>query len=67
MFRLRNPAIRYRIMWALPRSNYGRVSPEPESAPARVMSPMYDGTMLLATVLMTIVGVITLGLQVSSV
>jgi hypothetical protein len=67
MFRLRNPAIRYRIMWALPRSSYGRVSPEPESAPARVMSPMYDGTMLLATVLMTIVGIITLGLQVSSV
>jgi hypothetical protein len=31
------------------------------------MSPMYDGTMLLATVLMTIIGIITLGLQVSSV
>ena len=66
MFGLRNPAIRYRVMWAQPRSSYGHVSAEPELTQSRVMSPMYDGTMLVATVLATAVGMITLGLQVSS-
>jgi hypothetical protein len=27
MFSLKNPAIRYRIIWAQPRSSYGRASP----------------------------------------
>jgi hypothetical protein len=37
MFRLKNPAIRYRVKWAQPRSSYGRVSPLPETPPARLM------------------------------
>jgi hypothetical protein len=67
MFRLRNPAIRYRIKWAQPRSSYGRVSPPPETPPPRLASPLYDGTMLGATVLMTAAAVITLALQVRSI
>jgi hypothetical protein len=45
VFGLRNPAIRYRIMWAQERSSYGRVSPqaEGESEP-KVTRPLYDGT-----------------------
>jgi hypothetical protein len=50
MFSLKNPALRYRIMWARPSSSYGRVSPQPEEQPARLMRPVYDGTMLVATV-----------------
>jgi hypothetical protein len=50
MLRLKNPAIRYRIMWAQPRSNYGRVSAQPETSPPRLMRPVYDATMLVATV-----------------
>ena len=64
MFRLRNPAIRYRIMWAQPRSSYGRVSPEPdEELQPRLSRPLYDGTMLVATVLAAVVAVITFALQ----
>ena len=51
MFKLRNPAIRYRIKWAQPRSSYGHVSPQPGTPPPRLMRPLYDGTMLAATVL----------------
>jgi hypothetical protein len=66
MFRLKNPAIRYRIMWAQPRSSYGRVSPQSEEPQPRLMRPLYDGTMLGATVLMTIVAMATLALQFRS-
>jgi hypothetical protein len=64
MFKLKNPAIRYRIKWAQPRRNYGHVSPQPEETSPRLTRPLYDGTMLGATVLMTIVAMATLALQV---
>ncbi len=63
MFKLRNPAIRYRIKWAQPRSSYGRVSPQAEESEPKVTRPLYDGSMLGATVLMTIVAMVTFGLQ----
>lgn len=66
MFKLKNPAIRYRIMWAQPRSSYGRVSPQPEETSPRLTRPLYDGTMLGATVLMTIVAMATMALQFRS-
>ena len=50
VFGLRNPAIRYRIMWAQERSSYGRVSPQvEEKAEPKVTRPLYDGTLLVAT------------------
>ena len=52
MFRLKNPATRYRIMWAQPRSSYGRVSPQPETPEPKVTRPLYDGTALVSNVLM---------------
>jgi hypothetical protein len=64
MFRLKNPAIRYRVKWAQPRSSYGRISPPPETPPARLMRPLYDGTMLVATVVGAAVTVIAFALQV---
>lgn len=67
MLRLKNPAIRYRIKWAESRSSYGHVSPESEATPPRIMRPLYDGTMLVATVVGTAVTVITLALQVHSI
>jgi hypothetical protein len=63
MLRLRNPAIRYRIKWAQPRSSYGRVSPQPEGSEPKVTKPLYDGTMLGATVLMTFLASATFALQ----
>jgi Ca2+/Na+ antiporter len=66
MVNLRNPAMRYRIKWARPRSSYGRESPEAEEATPRLMRPVYDGTMLAATVVLAIVAIITLGLQLGS-
>jgi hypothetical protein len=66
MMKLNNPAVRYRIKWAQPRSNYGRESPQPKEESARVTHPFYDGTMLQATVVGAIVAVITLGFQLSS-
>jgi len=66
MMKLRNPAVRYRIKWAQPRSSYGRESPQLEEESARIMHPLYDGTMLGATVTAAIVAAITLGLQLSS-
>jgi hypothetical protein len=63
MVRLRNPAIRYRIKWAQPRSSYGRVSPQPEEAEPKVTRPLYDGTMLGATVLMFFLAAATFTLQ----
>jgi hypothetical protein len=66
MFRLKNPAIRYRVKWAQPRSSYGRVSPEPAIQPARLMRPVYDGTMLVATVMGAAVTVIAFAFQVRS-
>lgn len=64
MFGLRNPAIRYRIMWAQQRSSYGRVFPQPEEAPEpRVTRPLYDGTMLAATVLSAVVAAMTFVVQ----
>jgi hypothetical protein len=62
-FRLRNPAIRYRIKWAQPRSSYGHVSPGPEEPQPRLMNPWYDGTMLVATVLVAVVTIATFALQ----
>jgi len=66
MFKLKNPAIRYRVKWAQPRSSYGRVSPQPETPPARLMRPLYDGTMLVATVAGALVAVITFAFQAHS-
>lgn len=65
MMKLKNPAVRYRIKWAQPRSSYGRESPRLEEESARITHPLYDGTMLGATVVGAIVAVITLGLQLS--
>jgi hypothetical protein len=66
MLKMGNPAMRYRIKWAQPRSNYGRESPQLEEAPPRLMRPVYDGTMLAATVVVAIVAVVTLGLQLGT-
>ena len=63
MFGLRNPAIRYRIKWAQPRSNYGRVSPQAEESEPKITRPFYDGTMLAATVVGAMVAVVTFSLQ----
>jgi hypothetical protein len=64
LFKLKNPATRYRIMWAQPRSSYGRVSPQPEkSAEPKVTRPLYDGTMLGATALSAIVAAVTFVFQ----
>ena len=63
MFSLQNPAIRYRIMWALPRSSYGRVSPQAEESEPKVTRPLYDATMLGATVLMFFLAAATFTLQ----
>ena len=68
IFKLRNPAIRYRIMWARPRASYGRVSPQTDEEPQpRLMKPWYDATMLVATVLVAVVTVVTFALQFRSV
>jgi hypothetical protein len=66
MVNQRNPASRYRIKWAQPHSSYGRESPQLEAMSPRLMRPAYDGTMLAATVIASIVAMITLGLQLSS-
>jgi Ca2+/Na+ antiporter len=66
MFGVKNPAAKYRIMWAKSRSSYGRVSPQPQAPPARLMRPVYDGTMLVATVVAALVAVITFAFQVRS-
>ena len=63
MFKLKNPAIRYRIKWAQRRSSYGRVSPQAEESEPKVTRPLYDGTMLAATVVGAIVTVVTFSLQ----
>jgi hypothetical protein len=63
MFKLKNPAVRYRIKWAQPRSSYGRVSPQAEESEPKVTRPLYDGTMLAATVVGAIVTVVTFSLQ----
>jgi hypothetical protein len=63
LFGLRNPAIRYRIMWAQPRSSYGRVSPREEESELKITRPLYDGTMLGATVIGAAVAVVTLVFQ----
>jgi hypothetical protein len=63
MFKLKNPAIRYRIKWAQPRSSYGRVSSQTEESEPKLTKPLYDGTMLVATVLMTLVAMVTFALQ----
>lgn len=53
MFKLKNPAIRYRIMWAQRRPGYGRVSPQPENTPEpKLTRPLYDATMAVSTILM---------------
>ena len=66
MFRLKNPAIRYRVKWAQPPSSYGRVSPQPQTPSARLMRPVYDGTMLVATVVGAAVAVVTFAFQFRS-
>jgi hypothetical protein len=63
MFGLRNPAVRYRIKWAQPRSSYGRVSPQSEESAPKLTRPLYYGTMLAATVVGAIVAVVTFSLQ----
>jgi len=68
MFKLRNPAIRYRVMWAQQRSSYGRVSPKPDEEPQpRLMRAVYDGTMLVATVVVAVVTVVTFAFQFRSI
>ena len=64
MFGLKNPAIRYRIMWAQPRSSYGRISPQPGTPPPRITRPLYDATMLVATVVGVAVTTIALAVQI---
>jgi hypothetical protein len=57
---LRNPGQRYRVMWARPSSTYGHATPSPEVGEPRVSRPLYDGSMLVATIfgsLGTLVGV----------
>ncbi len=66
MLRLQNPASRYRIMWAQPRSGYGRKSPQLEGPPLRLMHPKYDACMLGATVLGAIAAAAALGVQIIS-
>jgi len=66
MMKLKNPAVRYRIKWVQSRSNYGRESPQLEEESARIIHPLYDGTMLVATVIGAIVAVITLGFQLTA-
>lgn len=60
VFGLRNPAIRYRIMWAQERSSYGRISPQAkdESTP-KITRPLYDGTILVATIASPLIAVVT--------
>ena len=64
MLKLKNPAIRYRVRWVQPRSSYGRESPQPETPEPRLMRPLYDGTMLVATVVGAAVTVVAFALQV---
>jgi hypothetical protein len=60
MFNLRNPAIRYRIMWAQERTSYGRVSPQAkEESEPKLAKPLYDGTMLVATVAGPLIAAVT--------
>jgi hypothetical protein len=66
MIKLRNPAMHYRVMWSRPRSSYGRESPQLEEESPRLMRPVYDGTMLAATVVAAAVAVVTLALQVTT-
>jgi hypothetical protein len=66
MVKLRNPAAHYRIKWVQPRSSYGRESPQLEAEPSRVVRPVYDGTMLAATILAALAAMITTGLQLGS-
>jgi hypothetical protein len=63
----RNPASRYRILWAQPRSSYGRESPRLEESSPKVMKPVYDGTMLAATVVGSVATVLALALQARSI
>jgi hypothetical protein len=63
VFGLRNPAIRYRIMWAQGRSSYGRVSPQQEESEPKVTRPLYDGTMLVATLAGPAIAILTSILQ----
>lgn len=63
MIKLKNPAIRYRIKWAQPRSSYGRVSPQAGESQPKVTKPLYDTTMMGATVLMTFLAGATFALQ----
>lgn len=63
---LRNPASRYRVKWAEPRSSYGLESPQVEESPPRLMKPGYDRTMLVATVVGSVATVIALTLQFNS-
>jgi len=63
LFKLKNPAIRYRIMWAQSRRNYGRASPEPEESTPKLTRSLYDGTMLGSTVLMAFLTGATFALQ----
>lgn len=62
----RNPAGRYRVLWAQPRTAYGRESPRPQESAPRLMKPVYDGTMLAATVVGSVATVIALSLQFRS-
>lgn len=45
-----NPGRRYRVMWARTPMEHGRVSPAPQEGEARAIRPMYDISMLVATV-----------------
>jgi hypothetical protein len=66
-FSLRNPAIRYRIMWAHPRTGYGRETPRIDESKPRLMHPVYDGAMLAATVVGSVATVLALALQARSI
>jgi len=59
---LRNPGRRWRIMWSRGQS-VGRRSPVPDSRPATLTRPVYDGVMLIAAVVSTAATVIALAIQ----
>ncbi|MCA1694125.1 MAG: hypothetical protein LC749_05010 [Actinobacteria bacterium] len=48
---LRNPGRRYRVMWTRPGSTYGRATPSPQVEEPHLGRPLYDGTMLVATII----------------
>lgn len=64
LFGMVNPGRRYRIMWARSDVEHGRATPTPRNPAQEVTRPMYDATMLFATVGSFIVAATALMVQV---